>query len=441
MLAAVMLRNTLADMLNRWYPIIGGLGWGRIRISLLFKPIDLDLPARISGFEIATFELKSVSATDLSHLAEKKGIAVSLETEADRVTLTSEEMEAPSASGTPNRPRSVSASIASPPPSTTSTQHIPLPVPGENDGEMEWELARPIRLAVEYRHSCSVLISFITRTGVMRKKRVVGLAAVRLNDVEDWVDISRTVPIFGTASVKDAIAANQNYTDVQAGNLALARLPSRDINIIGFVSVDFRLRPGVSRAHKKLGKKDMRFKRVYEAWEMEREVRAGLSEMSAKDAFRADRPHLRSGAGGAGGDDDDDDEDDDDEENALDEEGSESEDDARKAEIRRTPSGRTTASARRQMDESDDELGISERKAHSQALHKRVSLRACEARGYLLPLRNRPQDDIADIQIPTEQGHLSTQNSEDGQVRQGSDRGKAICSCERSEDARGGSRC
>ena len=347
-------------------------------MSLLWKPVDMDLPARISGFEVATLEIKSLVATDLSRLADKRGISITLETEADRYTVSSGEGEAHSAVNSPSR-RSVSISSLPPTPATAKTHatsgtlepSTASTIASDNEAEMEWDLTRPIKLAVEYRHSCSLLISFGTRTGVMRKKKVVGLASVRLNEVEDWHEKSVTVPIFATASVKDAIQAYQNFVDVQENRLSLVRMPERDVDILGFVSLDFRLRPGVSRAHARLAKKDLRFKKVYEAWELEREVRMGLAEMGSRDAWKADRPHLRRHADG------EEDEDEAHEEHGEGEGGSDSSDDEARtpAKIRRTASGRTTASMRREMeaeDDDDDALGMSERRAHSKALHKRV---------------------------------------------------------------------
>jgi hypothetical protein len=140
-------------------------------------------------------------------------------------------------------------------------------------------------------------------------------------------------------------------------------LPSRDINIIGFVSLEFALRPGVSGAHRRLAKKDLRFKRVYQAWELEREVRRGLSEMSAKDALKADaRAKLHSGVG-------DGDEVDEDDEDGDGESGSDSDND-QGTKVERTLSGRTA----RMSEEDDDDVGMSERRAHAHALHKRVSV-------------------------------------------------------------------
>lgn len=326
----------------RWYPLVGGLGWGRIRISLLWKPIDIQLPPRVSAFEVATLEIKSVSATDLSHLADKKGISILLETEADKFVLSSDTSDNPSSARN-------SLSISSPrSPGFPTSPSQPTFIEGETDAEMEWDITRPIRLAVEYRHSCSVLISFITRQGVMRKKRVVGLASVRLNDVPDDTDLTRTVPIFATDSVKDAIVAGQAYSE---GTEGLTRTPTRQIPIIGFVSLGFALRPGVSRAHRKLAKKDLRFNRVYEAWEADRDVRSAASAKLEEE--------------GSGEDESSDDEDIEEDEGG----------------VRRTPSGKSVVSARSGLSgkdgDSEDEGFMSKRRAHSKALHKRVSLLGC----------------------------------------------------------------
>lgn len=378
----------------------------------------MDLPARVSGFEVATLEIKSLVATDLTRLAEKKGIAVALETEADRYTIASDEGEVYSTANTPSR-RSISISSLPPTPASAQTQFSPGTAMTEDGAEMEWDLTKPIKLAVEYRHSCSVLISFITRHGVMRKKKVIGLASVRLNEVEDWVDNARTVPIFATASVKDAIQAYQNYMDVQEGRLSLVRFPEKDVDVIGFVSLDFCLRPGVSRAHARLAKKDMRFKRVYEAWELEREVRLGLTDLDAKSAWKADRPHLTHG--------------DEDGEEAHGGSASDTSDEERStADIRRTASGRTTTSMRREMEAEDEEVGLSERRAHSKALHKRVRLWST----YPLCMCACKVDCTSADRL--EQGHIPAQDCAYWQICQGFDRGKVVCAGERSARPRTG---
>ncbi|KAH6605063.1 c2 domain-containing [Trichoderma cornu-damae] len=44
---------------TRWYPLDGGIGFGRIRISLLFRSVELRLPPPQLGWEIGTFEFTS----------------------------------------------------------------------------------------------------------------------------------------------------------------------------------------------------------------------------------------------------------------------------------------------------------------------------------------------------------------------------------------------
>lgn len=272
------------------------------------------------------------------------------------------------ASDHPEPPPSARKSLSTP--RAASFPSTPDTPSGPSDAEMEWDITRPIRLAVEYRHSCHVLMSFITRHGVMRKKRVVGLASIRLNDVEDNAELSRIVPIFATSEVKDAIIAMQAYTDNQRGEATLVRTPTREVPVLGFVSLDFVLRPGVSRAHRKLAKKDLRFKRVYEAWEVDQEVRHGLDDIGTKDFAR----ELRDGSG-------------------SEEEESEIEDDMLAdgehergiagKKVRRTPSGKSIGgqsaistsgvSGVSQMDEEDDG-NMAGRRAHQKALHRRVSV-------------------------------------------------------------------
>lgn len=348
--------------MSRWYPLVGGLGWGRIRISLLWKPIDIHLPPRVSAFEIATLEIKSLAATDLSHLADKKGISVLLETEADKFVLGSDTSDTPTSNRnslalSPSRPSTSSPRSPGFGPGSAGPPSPGIDGAAAEDGEMEWDITRPIRLAVEYRHSCSVLVSFITRHGVMRKKRVVGLASVRLNEVEDNTDLMRTVPIFATSSVKDAIVAGQAYAEVQANKdgVPLVRAPTREVPILGFVSLGLALRPGVSRAHRKLAKKDMRFNKVYEAWEADRDVRKELGV--GRDTARIDEE---------------------DEGSSGEETDSDGEDEGAERRVKRTPSGRSVAgasamSARSVGDEDSDEGFMSKSRAHQKALHKRVS--------------------------------------------------------------------
>lgn len=362
-------KNT--SQFTRWFPLVGGLGWGRIRISLLWKPIDIVLPPRISGYEIATLQLKSLTSTDLYKLSDRP-ISVVLETEADKYTLNPgnngstnpwrsddniDEISSDvhkrnvSGQGLPGTPRSVRSSAGFDP---------------EDATELDWEINKPVGLAVEYRHSCSLIISFVAR-GRLKKKRTVALALIRLSDCEDSVDTNRTVPIFGTSDVGHAVRASHRYAMMTANDAASVRhdrghvraRPSfsssksaPDIPLLGFVSVGFVLHPGVSRAHRKLCKKDLRFKKVYEAWQMSQDIEHGLDKVVPGDNVRQTKEALMDNQEG-----DDDNEDDD---GSEDSEGEDEDDDGH---------GQEGSNSKREA----GKRFMADRKTHSEALHRRVS--------------------------------------------------------------------
>lgn len=45
--------------MTRWYPLDGGIGFGRIRISLLFRHVETKLPPQMLGWDVGTFEFLS----------------------------------------------------------------------------------------------------------------------------------------------------------------------------------------------------------------------------------------------------------------------------------------------------------------------------------------------------------------------------------------------
>jgi Ca2+-dependent lipid-binding protein len=48
-----------SSQVTRWYPLDGGIGFGRIRISLLFRSIETRLPPQQLGWDVGTFEFTS----------------------------------------------------------------------------------------------------------------------------------------------------------------------------------------------------------------------------------------------------------------------------------------------------------------------------------------------------------------------------------------------
>ena len=48
-----------SSQVTRWYPLDGGVGFGRVRISLLFRSVETRLPPNMLGWDVGTFEFIS----------------------------------------------------------------------------------------------------------------------------------------------------------------------------------------------------------------------------------------------------------------------------------------------------------------------------------------------------------------------------------------------
>lgn len=63
-----------SSQVTRWYPLDGGIGFGRIRISLLFRSIETRLPPNMLGWDVGTFEFQSerILALGYAHITKLK---------------------------------------------------------------------------------------------------------------------------------------------------------------------------------------------------------------------------------------------------------------------------------------------------------------------------------------------------------------------------------
>ena len=303
--------------------------------------------------------------------------------------------------------------------------------------QVEWAIDRPIRLAVEYRHSCSIVISFITRSKVVKKKRVLGLATVRLDENPDGELCERMVPIFATTEVKDVVRgtalwiadetrkANEHLGESgsegdvfgsaaaaldtpgstrpghsrtsSVSRKSLRRIPSAADGgapkVIGYVTLSSILHPGISRAHRKVCKKDLRFAKVYEAWEAYRDVVTRRARTREEKMVWSERSPRTPGTPGTPGklargevragdldDEDMDESDTTDDDGDSDVGGEGHEDTAKLGEALR----RTTSERELYDEEGGKRTGLfAEQRAHSKALHKKVRDRRVGVQGVM----------------------------------------------------------
>ena len=237
----------------------------------------------------------------------------------------------------------------------------PGSIKADTVSELEWEVRRPIRLAVEYRHSCSLLVSFVTRSSVLKKKRVIGLATVRLDDCPDGEESHRAVPIFATAIVTEAMRASANFhapRDVDESPLSTRSVDKP--KLIGFVKLAFIIHPGVSRVHRKICKRDLRFKHVYEAWEATKNSNQDRGSTSVGNILRSNQLKSLNGNDEEGSD-----------ETSSEEDGGIQNHDF-EGEGQRAP-GTIPGQTMIEDQDREDEMEIQpERNSHAHALHKQV---------------------------------------------------------------------
>ncbi|ODO05669.1 hypothetical protein I350_04728 [Cryptococcus amylolentus CBS 6273] len=309
--------------ITRWFPLNGGLGWGRIRLSLLWKSLDLSLPRGISGYEVSTVQIKSLAFTPVDGSEEegKKTMRAVVRTDSDQrvVDLTPGPAHRDPGEELPTSP-TISRSFSSLAPSnltfTLPPKHHPT-------------------LAVMYRHSSSIHVSILaprSKSRVGRRKRL-GAGVIRLGDVVDGEGRRRmgvwqgggdggreeedesdydsdasgdhsqlTSPNKSNASI--SLHKTQSLSRIKSHMSKRSSMSSRRSSrkLLGYLDIDWLLVPGISRAHKIIAKKDLRFGKVFEAWEAGRDLERDLSisghieEEDEEDDYESDEEDTE-GAG------------------------------------------------------------------------------------------------------------------------------------------------
>ncbi|EIW72275.1 hypothetical protein TREMEDRAFT_70665 [Tremella mesenterica DSM 1558] len=328
------------SQITRWYPLIGGLGWGLLRISLLWKPVEINLPPTMTGYDISTLHLLSLSSTEfirvdrlsLTSSGDKRSSASSRfslnmnspKTSVEKTFHTKSSLEKTHSSkhsiGSIQSFRSIDElrPVNSSETSLSqfnmgknersSSRHDGAIV--EEDTVSQWDF-NSNKMAIRYRHTCSLVLTFKTKSQMLKKSKTVAIAILPLYDMVDDEDIIRTIPIYKTTNVELAVKSTKAHlsssfsftpksqlptskgnssegttslsdeistsTDAAAGYVKgqkdrqISREGNEDLEQIGWVTISFKIIPGISKIHKRFCKKDLRFMKAYEAWEAARE--------------------------------------------------------------------------------------------------------------------------------------------------------------------------
>ena len=186
------------------YPISGGVGFGRLRVSIVFRAVNVKLPAELRGWDFGTIELNhTFSTNDLPE--DLRGMRLKVHTTINRAKLKS-----------------------------------------NKDGTWTENKGRKINLAVQKRYSSSLVIEF--RSDRTLKDKTPAYAILWLKDVPDDAESEFTIPVWrGKGS--DFKRAQDNVLD-EMGERA------------GSITVLLKLFAGLSDHHKKL--KDSNVRNVLE---------------------------------------------------------------------------------------------------------------------------------------------------------------------------------
>ena len=208
---------------TRWYPLDGGIGFGRIRISLLLRHVETKLPPPMLGWDVGTFEFTSdeIHAPGLGHYAKIK-------------------MRTGGSTG-------------------KITRHVCH----ANGNDIRFDLThhdlkRHARMPVKHRYRSPVVFEFYTQG----KHRPTGYAMLWLQHLVDNEDTRIDLPIWST---KNGPRLTQNYITEQ--NWEAKRVPGlEDLKEIARLQFSCRFSAGIDETHERFVV-DNNSRETYEAWE------------------------------------------------------------------------------------------------------------------------------------------------------------------------------
>ncbi|KAF4916879.1 Meiotically up-regulated gene 190 protein [Colletotrichum viniferum] len=191
---------------TRWYPLDGGIGYGRIRISLLFRSVELRLPPPQLGWEVGTFEFTSdsMNATNYGHLKTK----IRIRTGGSSVSVKRDTCQ-----------------------KVEETEEYSWDISGENNHEK-------IRLPVRYRYRSPVFFEF-HRPG---KRHADAYASLWLQSLPDQEEQDFDIPIW---KCDKGLRLSQNY--ITEDNYK--DIPDIEIEEIGRLKFRGRFSTGTDRDH------------------------------------------------------------------------------------------------------------------------------------------------------------------------------------------------
>ncbi|KAI0363405.1 hypothetical protein BV20DRAFT_975731 [Pilatotrama ljubarskyi] len=242
-----------ASEVTRCYSLEKGLGTGRVRISLLFRPVEAKLPPNLLGFDTGTLEIRDVSVQ--SELGDLAKCEIRLKT----TTAEAEEK--------------------------LSRKTV------ERRGEkLVWSTEGASKLPVRQRYASALLISFRDASGFKSSGRKA-LGVLWLRDIVDRAEGPVEVSLW-RAKDGDYSRLKLNYVPPN-GDLSYWDSDNKKIERVGIVTLDLVFWPGISEKHHEMLSGAGSKKRA--AWdEYNRQKSAGFRDAIGELATQVPQDHQAS---------------------------------------------------------------------------------------------------------------------------------------------------
>ncbi|KDN53005.1 hypothetical protein K437DRAFT_242815 [Tilletiaria anomala UBC 951] len=178
-LVSVRLADVLKDSGRHtdWHTLTGGLGFGRMKISVVFRSLDVQIPAALRGWNVGVLKVDKLGATiDRGAAGNEKNMAVIFETYGGRIC-------------------------------SASVEPVPVPVGSQEGGgalpssspaslRIDWPMREAMRLAIRQRYPCWVHVRLVQERRRPSKRPRIGHAVISLDHIVDRKPTTLRVPIF-----------------------------------------------------------------------------------------------------------------------------------------------------------------------------------------------------------------------------------------------------
>lgn len=211
-----------SSQVTRWYPLDGGIGFGRVRISLLFRSVETRLPPQQLGWSVGTFLFSSerVTAVDYRHHAKIK-------------------LRTGGSTGKISR---------------TACHSLP-----DGGSGYYWDMTKhDVKLPVKFRYRSPVVFEF----HVQNRRKADSWAVLWLNTLIDNEDMDFDIPIWQTKAHPRLTQNFFNEETLKAGKES----GLEDIKEIGRLKFSGRFKPGMDRSHEHFVA-DNDSRETFETWE------------------------------------------------------------------------------------------------------------------------------------------------------------------------------